>query len=148
MKRFTLQEYYDAMVVRALDGGFPSYSASSYMCVYRFGDKACAVGILIPDEKYSKELEGKSIKIFMWERADQGVFVWNACKDTTPTELTREDLMDIQECHDKYTDDEVWESETVEYFIDNLNNFKCFDNIIKIKGVLRNEDEKESEEVV
>lgn len=62
------QETFDKIVTHLLMQGKPAtktQESGSVSCVYR-GDEGtmCAIGCLIPDEKYSPQLEGRSIGRF------------------------------------------------------------------------------------
>ena len=66
MKTITAQEYYDRLYTAAHDGTFPSYrrenNHSGLLCLYRGPDNTrCAVGILIPDDKYQPEFDSKNL---------------------------------------------------------------------------------------
>lgn len=61
----TFQEWVRKLVEASLSGGFPSrhrqpeYDGEYVGCAYRgVGGSRCAVGLLIPDEKYSSDMEG------------------------------------------------------------------------------------------
>ncbi len=49
------QEWFDAIIKAFLDGKLPCGNESR--CYYRLGNKACVVGLLIPDEKYLIEMD-------------------------------------------------------------------------------------------
>lgn len=110
----TKQEYYDLLIQCSEDGTFPS----SYLgeCLYRGeGKQKCAVGILIPDDKYDPRIEGQGL--------DQDIF--DLCD--VPEGLTMYDLQSIQESHDT--------CDLVNFqinFIHKINKLPCFKEVTKI----------------
>lgn len=106
----TKREYYDLLIQSATDGTFPSYNGD--MCVYRGPGKAkCAVGLLIPDEKYSSYLEGKPVYLDSIQS-----------KLEFPSNITISDLIDIQGAHDSLAS-KVWNSDL---FINKIKSLACF----------------------
>jgi hypothetical protein len=97
--RLTLQEYYDLIVVSALDGTFPSITLNG-QCRYRGPyETKCLVGIIMPDEIYSFDLEG----------APAGTTeVWDSIKDVVPQELDADKAEMLQRCHDRVALDGAW----------------------------------------
>ncbi len=109
----TKQDYYNLLVKSATDGTFPSVEEN--VCQYRKGSHKCAVGLLIPEDKYHKGLEG--IDVYN-EEVSSVVEV--------PEGLTIRNLTIVQVCHDKLAFDQIWNSEQ---FIDNLNKLEFFQDV-------------------
>lgn len=56
-----IQEYFDEAYKGLRSQGFlPSYTGG-VGCLYRFEDRRCAIGWLIPDAAYNEEMEGRSV---------------------------------------------------------------------------------------
>lgn len=115
-KNTTPKEWYDHIVAAYNAGSFPSYGMKGGKfnyegCLYRGGEKACVVGIAIPDNKYEEfmdtgEKDGKHFCIngssiieylgkenypdFFFNRNEDGFFI-----DA------------LQRVHDKHADDKV-----------------------------------------
>lgn len=52
------QEWLDQLVKASYEGKFPAYDANRGQCCYRTPEGyACAVGLLIPDEKYTPDMD-------------------------------------------------------------------------------------------
>lgn len=81
----TAQEVFDTVVRALREQGEPSYSKSKYECRYRASSDdgrtlKCAVGHLIPDDKYDPYMEGMAVdhpslqgaleSLGLWEHAD------------------------------------------------------------------------------
>jgi hypothetical protein len=94
----TKQEYLDLIVRTSLAGRFPAYDKKKAECKYRMpnGNK-CFVGLILPDEKYYPELEGKT--------ADDRDILELV---DTPVGVTPGELLEIQKVHDNiaYAGDE------------------------------------------
>ncbi len=93
---FTKQQTFDKVKTHLMEQQKKALSLSN-TCCYRAADGSkCAVGCLIPDELYSRDLEGYSV----WSHD------YNTLKG--PTHLMVQlghDLLllrDLQECHDSY----------------------------------------------
>lgn len=55
------QAYLDELVRRSKAGLFPSNQNGSTFCMYRNPEgRACAAGVLIPDDKYDSDMEAKT----------------------------------------------------------------------------------------
>ena len=93
----TKLEYKDLLIKTSLAGLFPCTCSIvrtdiSPPCLYKSPDngRKCAVGILIPDDRYRTSFEGANFR----DVVDKGV------GDNMPEGLTIEDLQKIQRCHD------------------------------------------------
>jgi len=116
----SLREYYDLLNKTSSEGGFPAMinNAGSHQCVYRdFHGKACAYGIIIPDDKYDKTFEKMGL-------ADQ------LPPKLLPPWLDIYTAMRVQEAHDSvalYNKDKdgnfIWSHES---FMDKLNRIPLF----------------------
>lgn len=62
----TKQEVFDKVVTHLRKQNAKSMSSAGG-CFYRFGEKKCAVGCLIPDELYSPRLEGLGVASMVLE---------------------------------------------------------------------------------
>lgn len=69
----TKQEYFDLLVKTSREGGFPSVVPTSgetqvgYDCAYRTADgRKCGIGLLIPDTKYVRPMEGARPTADFW----------------------------------------------------------------------------------
>lgn len=123
----TKQEYYNLLVKSAYDGTFPSMDGEQ--CAYRLDHtdhcpQRCAVGLLIPDEWYDDLMEGNSVPDLDSDHFDL---------IRVPEGLDKEDLWQIQRCHDDYafavyTQSQVWNGNA---FVEKLNNLHCFSNVVK-----------------
>lgn len=76
-------------------GGF---AKSGGICRYRMSNLACAIGWLLPDDRYRKDLEGMSVEQLMGETLEEleGVDVNLLC--------------DMQVAHDEAASLEEWET--------------------------------------
>lgn len=118
----TKREYYDLLVKSASDGTFPSGAPMD--CRYRDDGtpgcpKRCAIGLLIPDEKYVEEMEGRNMLVL-------GHSYPNAV--TMPDGLTVEDLGSVQRLHDFAFDDGDWLSDE---FLAGLDKLPCFQDFAR-----------------
>ena len=117
----TKQEYYDLLVTTSRNGGFPAVRVDDYCfnnCVYRGGDgRKCAVGLIMPDDRYKKELEGTTAS--------------HVCKvcgtDWVPKGITAEDLENIQSAHDNLSNGD-WRHID---FVTELDQLVCFADVQK-----------------
>lgn len=125
-----VQEYYDLLVRSAVDGTFPSHDGA--VCVYR-GDRTggcprrCAVGVLIPDARYTDIVEDSSCDEEWWEKFHDCV--------SLPAGLEREDLEKAQYAHDSSRSTDGWNKES---FLQKINALDCF---ARVKQVERWPDE-------
>lgn len=117
----TKQEYYDLLVKSAQDGTFPSYEDSE--CRYRADRTAlckrrCAVGVIIPDESYSTDMEGCGVSSAL-------IDPW------IPDGMTLRDMGFVQDAHDTLADChiETWKASK---FVMKLNLLNCFADVTKI----------------
>ncbi len=96
----TKREYLDLLLKSADDGTFPSTSGSFDACLYRGPNgKKCAIGILIPDDKYDPEFENASTSSVI---AAAGIVVDG---------LKNMDFYDIQRTHDNLAYRKIWNAE-------------------------------------
>jgi hypothetical protein len=122
----TKQEYYDLLCKSAVDGTFPSFisygpEGKIKTCTYRGpGNKKCAAGLLIPDEKYYPELE----KRMCTDKEVQNVIV-------LPEKMTIDDVKKCQEAHDRLLLYDI-QLDSIN-FIQSINKLACFVNVIKQK---------------
>lgn len=91
----TKLEYKDLLIKTSSAGLFPCYTTNkngSASCLYKSSDngRKCAVGLLIPDDRYRTLFEGANFT----EVVDKGI------GDNMPEGVTIEDLQKIQRCHD------------------------------------------------
>lgn len=87
----TKQEYKELLIKTSLEGGFPCNIKGTMNCLYRSSEgKKCAVGLLIPDEKYKTSFEGSLLEYV----------VENGVGDNIPIGLNIPILSSIQLCHD------------------------------------------------
>lgn len=97
----TLQEIFDISTKGLIQQGGASYDERIDMCLYRFGDKKCAAGWLIPDDEYSLDMEGIG--------ADNLVYFTS---HLDPIQLSL--LVELQTAHDNllyYGHDKKWRVE-------------------------------------
>ncbi len=109
----TKKEYYDLLVRSATDGTFPSVKGN--VCQYRKGSHKCAVGLLIPDDKYHKGLEGIDVYHDLVKEVVE-----------VPEGLTIKNLTLVQVCHDNLAFDQEWNAND---FIIKLNKLEFFQDI-------------------
>lgn len=114
----TKKEYYDLLVRSASDGTFPAINGVT--CMYRKNETAncpqrCAIGLLIPDEKYCPEIEGLQVDSII----EKGLV-------TIPDGITCEDLSIVQACHDKYAKRIIWPANE---FIQEIDDLECFQDL-------------------
>lgn len=91
----TKLEYKDLLIKTSSAGLFPCYTTNKNglaSCLYKSPDngRKCAVGILIPDDRYRTSFEGANFR----DVVDKGV------GDNMPEGLTIEQLRKIQNYHD------------------------------------------------
>ena len=112
----TKQEYYDLLVTTSRNGGFPAIRVDDHgfnNCVYRGEDgRRCAVGLIMPDDRYKKELEGSTAS--------------HVCKicgvDWIPEGIMAADLENIQSAHDNLSNGD-WSHID---FVTELDQLVCF----------------------
>lgn len=125
--RHSAQSYYNLLVVSALDGTFPGYDSKNDRCMYRVIEDGrcthrCAVGVIIPDDRYKADLESKGV----------GSLPYALLEDITPVGLCLADLSAIQKRHDSNSGpDGYFEART---FIGAINLLPCFANVLRCKG--------------
>lgn len=90
----TKLEYKNLLIEKSLQGGFPCYSGG---CKYRYGDKRCVAGWLIPDDEYDIKFEFNSVNIL------KDKFGYDISKNVEGLSLYT--LSDIQYYHDINTDE-------------------------------------------
>jgi len=96
----TKTEYLAALDVASRDGTFPSFNPDTGDCAYRADftpncRQRCAVGILIPDDRYHLVTEGMSIDVI------------NDLATDVPSGLSISDLLSVQRVHDLHTNRSV-----------------------------------------
>jgi hypothetical protein len=91
--------YFELLVRTSAEGRFPSLdqdkiARGSSGCSYRSKNgRACAVGLIIPDQLYKPEMEGRSA---------YGLFCqFSGLSSIIPAGLTGDDLFEIQGVHDR-----------------------------------------------
>lgn len=121
----TEQQYYDLLVESAQNGTFPSVNADRTFCMYRGeGGSKCAVGIIIPDNEYTKSIEHGSIDALtrihhLLPKWTLEIDAYNNCCY----------IRTIQKVHDvNALSEEGWDATE---FIKNINNLKCFSGVVK-----------------
>jgi hypothetical protein len=93
------QEYLDLLVRTSLEGKFPSVhpDKGEQVCAYRGKDgRACAIGLVIPDDQYIPEFEFKSYKFL--------IEAFPSIVSYLPAGFTEYDFIEIQKCHDETYD--------------------------------------------
>jgi len=131
----TKQEYYDLLVKTSLDGGFPAKDYWSDGCKYLAKDgKKCAVGLLIPEDKYDKDLDWLGPIYKVYERHKELI------DSILPENITVNDLELIQGKHDshltfcgKNLTSGNWKEWDHKVFVDGLNSLNCFSDIQQVK---------------
>ncbi len=120
--KMTLQSFYNELVLNCMEGKFPATEENSVECCYRTSDgRACPVGLLISDDRYSPEIENISA---------YNLDSWRL--DLKPEELTLDDLAILQAAHDSFfhgrkdrdLPPEIW-------FNDAFNELSCFSTVNK-----------------
>lgn len=123
----TKQEYYDLLVRSASDGTFPSLDGDG-SCLYRGPEGArCAVGLLIPDDRYTEELEGK---------VPGHNAVYQALEGSVPAGLTERDLTAVQLCHDDVAAGSFDANDrrlpwSADAFVASINALPCFADVAR-----------------
>ena len=99
----TRDEYYELIERSATDGTFPSYreptpedkaeGRNDPHCLYRgSGGKKCVVGLLIPDEEYSPEMENQHVGVLLDKDPQRSRWF--------PEGVDRAEACALQRCHD------------------------------------------------
>lgn len=118
-RRLTAKEYFDLLEKTSLEGGFPA-SDGKGNCLYRAPKgKACAIGIILPDQYYLNKCNGSIFEICMKQLQ---VNEW------LPVGLDYKDLIQVQKLHDDqgvniYYRNEKWNHDK---FMNELRQLKCF----------------------
>lgn len=96
MKTYSdLQEIYDVSVTGLASQGFQNSYAEDGTCAYRgTNGRKCAIGWCIPDDKYSPEIELKSIATILGDPKLKMVLAH------FPYHVHVETLRELQMCHD------------------------------------------------
>lgn len=93
----TKQQIFDTVVAGLAKQNFEQCKSSSgTACRYRFRNRRCAVGHLIPDEVYDKRMEGQLVTDFIDTFPEVFLFVLGH----EPTENDIRFLDDLQDVHD------------------------------------------------
>lgn len=95
----TKQEYYQLLVQAVEEKKLPSRGKmGNPICFYR-GEQAgtcCAVGLLIQDSKYSRDMEYRNVAELRWEHGDDIIDL--------PEGVSFDQLLAIQAAHDNSVD--------------------------------------------
>lgn len=118
----TNQEYYNLLIEKTNSGMLPALSEDTGSCVYwnKETDKKCAVGLLIPKNKYRKTFEG-----LCYEDLPSEIIT-----SIIPSGLVRYDLERIQSIHDRNA--RLLRFKTI--FVQELNKLKCFQDVKKVEA--------------
>jgi len=104
----TTQEYFNLLIETSKSGGFPA-TAEDGTCAYRGKDgKKCAVGVIIPDDVYDVEMEGKPV----YDLLEKGVD-WDWLPKRDGVTVSPKDLHWVQAAHDEQVNGE-WSHEKFE----------------------------------
>lgn len=104
------QAYLDELVRRSREGLFPSYDPDTNKCLYRHGDLACGVGLVISDEDYRESFEGDSAHALLLSRPDL-IPAW--AHDGASKRVIADRFSDIQIVHDQIAKSPSgWDHET------------------------------------
>jgi hypothetical protein len=88
----TARDYFELLCHTSRRGGFPAYEPGIGGCRNRTSDgRKCAVGVLIPDEKYNSACEVLGPTLL----AEEGYL-------EIPAGLTAYELLQIRSCHDAH----------------------------------------------
>lgn len=110
------REWLDVLTKASADGEFPAVSDEG-VCVYRTDDgRACAVGLLIPDDEFTENDVGSVLS---------GEF-WDTYGDAMPPWATRDQLAEVQNAHDSLARNEEWGHEE---FVANLRACSVFQGV-------------------
>lgn len=99
----TITEYRDLIVATSLAGGFPAVQSKGSdgdpCCCYRTDDgKRCVAGLLIPDDKYERGMEGSTCHAYI---------VKNVLD--IPKGMSLADVGVLQTAHDDLAFEKVWD---------------------------------------
>lgn len=119
----TKQEYYNLLVDSARNGNFPATEPGPLgpRCKYRTPDgKKCAAGHLIPDHKYSPDMENRmavSLRIVAAMEIPEGMNAW--------------DVRWVQSAHDSQAScvNKPWDAQK---FITAINDLLCFSDVVRV----------------
>ena len=88
----TKSEYKALLIKTSETGGFPAMGTDG-RCLYKTDDgKKCVIGLLIPDEKYDEDFEGRSIIALM----TNGLLTYQ----DIPIGISEPSLLALQSAHD------------------------------------------------
>ncbi len=97
-RELTAREVYDRLVETSRAGRFPAIDETTAVCTYRAPDgRRCAVGLFLPDDAYTPDLEGSSIEdirakhpsVYACLPRALSISDWRACQ-TAHDELARD----------------------------------------------------------
>lgn len=109
----TKQQYFDLLVSTSERGLFPA--VGNFGCAYRTGTgRRCAVGLLIPDDQYRRNMEGFDAFNLFRTSPELQQFI--------PEGMTAMDLDRVQACHDRRSGDD-WNHAD---FVAGLKGLPCF----------------------
>lgn len=91
------QKYLELLIKTSAEGGFPAAKLDNskflhFMCYYRLNDRKCAIGILIPDNVYHKDMECGDV----YKLIDR----FPSLKEHFPKDVAPEEFYNIQQIHD------------------------------------------------
>lgn len=111
----TVESYFQLLCKTSREGKFPAVRGDT--CAYRNGNgRACAFGILIPDDRYDSLFERKSLFNL--------VSHFPSVRDFFPIGMSLNDLNYVQQLHDSTAlHTSKWDHER---FVRDLQSFTCF----------------------
>lgn len=132
----TLQECYDLWARCAYDGTFPSSRDGG--CFYRADEtphcpRRCVAGVLIPDDKYSPDMEGGHVK-----GTEKEFF-----KSLLPEDMSIDDLFEAQRIHDWFIEIDNGCDWDASVFIRKINRLPCFQNVNRVHVTKESADEED-----
>lgn len=93
------QEYLELLIKTSAEGGFPAIDYDG-VCSYRAPDgRRCAVGLVIPDDVYSEDMEGDNV-LDISDDYDLGELVEG---------VNLMQLHGLQKSHDSLASQETWD---------------------------------------
>ena len=119
------REYLQTLIQTSKDGKFPSVRPKQdcivARCLYRTNDgRACAFGLLIPDNRYCANME---------EFSSSRIIEKYKLQDVIPEGLDHNDIREIQRVHDKHALDST-ETQVIPWkhksFVNALLSLGCF----------------------